>query len=71
MISLLQRWLTGTHHRSVDGKHLQLYLDEFTFRFNRRKSRYVGKSFCRLAEQLISIQPTTYKEIIARTEPRR
>ena len=38
VISLLKRWLVGTHHGAVSHKHLGYYLDEFTFRFNRRKS---------------------------------
>ena len=71
VISLLKRWLTGTHHGSVGAKHLQLYLDEFTFRFNRRKSRYVGKIFYRLAEQVNLLPTTTYKELIDRTAPNR
>lgn len=63
VISLLKRWLLGTHHGSVGSKHLQGYLDEVTFRFNRRKSRHVGKIFYRLAEQLISHEPVTYEEL--------
>ena len=69
VISLLKRWLLGTHHGSVGSKHLQGYLDEFTFRFNRRKSRHVGKIFYRLAEQLISHEPVTYDELINRSDP--
>src|SRR4029453_11342169 len=42
---LLKRWLLGTHQGSVSGNHLDYYLDEFTFRFNRRKSRSRGKLF--------------------------
>jgi len=34
--SLAKRWLLGTHQGSVDEAHLQSYLDEFVFRFNRR-----------------------------------
>ena len=68
VISLMKRWLMGTHHGSVSSKHLQLYLDEFTFRFNRRKSRHVGKIFYRLAEQLISHRSVTYKELVARSQ---
>ena len=65
--SLLKRWLLGTHRGSVGSKHLQGYLDEF--RFNRRKSRHVGKIIYRLAEQLISHQPITYKVLITRSNP--
>ena len=45
VISLLKRSLLGTLHGSVGSKHLQLYLDEFTFRFHRRRSRHVGPIF--------------------------
>ena len=69
VVSLLKRWLTGTHQGGVGSKHLQLYLDEFTFRFNRRKSRHVGKIFYRLAEQLMLRQTTTYKGLKARRAP--
>lgn len=69
VISLLKRWLLGTHHGSIGSQHLQGYLDEFTFRFNRRKSRYVGKIFYRLLEQVISHQAVTYKALIAKSHP--
>ncbi len=49
--SLLKRWLLGTHQGSVSLQHLDYYLDEFTFRFNRRKSSFRGKLFYRLVEQ--------------------
>lgn len=39
VISNLKTWLKGTHHGRVDREHLQAYLDEFTFRYNRRLSR--------------------------------
>jgi len=51
--SLLKRWLLGTHQGGVTGKHLQTYLDEFVFRFNRRTSRSRGLLFRRLLEQTI------------------
>ena len=44
-ISLLKRWLMGTHQGAVSHKHLDYYLDEFTFRFNRRRSKSRGKLF--------------------------
>lgn len=62
--SLLKRWLGATHQGKVSHKHLQRYLDEFVFRFNRRRSRHVGKLFHRLAEQLCLRQAQTYREII-------
>ncbi len=63
--SLLKRWLGATHQGNVSPKHLQSYLDEFAFRFNRRRSRHVGKIFHRLAEQLFLRQGQTYQQIIA------
>lgn len=58
--SLLKRWLLGTHHGAVSHEHLAYYLDEYTFRFNRRKSRHRGKLFYRLLQNAVQIQPTTY-----------
>lgn len=49
--SLLKRWLLGTHQGAVGHAYLDYYLDEFTFRFNRRKSASRGKLFYRLAQQ--------------------
>ena len=45
VISLLKRWLMGTHQGAVSHKHLHYYLDEFAFRFNRRKSPVVASCF--------------------------
>lgn len=55
--SLLKRWLTGTHHGAVGISHLDYYLDEYTFRFNRRKSNSRGKLFYRLVQQAVTIDP--------------
>jgi transposase-like protein len=63
--SLLKRWLAATHQGGVQKQHLQGYLDEFTFRFNRRRSRHVGKIFHRLVEQLVVHKAKSYKEIVA------
>jgi hypothetical protein len=57
--SLLKRWLLGTHHGAVRASHLDYYLDEFTFRFNRRQSRSRGKLFCQLMEHAVAIEPVT------------
>jgi transposase-like protein len=62
--SLLKRWLLGTHQGAVSREHLEYYLDEFTFRFNRRTSGNRGKLFLRLMEQAIAMDPTPYKTII-------
>ena len=59
IISLLKRWLLGTHQGAVSGKHLQAYLDEYTFRFNRRKSAQRGLLFYRLLECAMLVGPTT------------
>ena len=55
--SLLKRWLLGTHQGAVETSHLDYYLDEFTFRFNRRNSRWRGKLFYRLMEQAVQVNP--------------
>ena len=61
--SLLKRWLLGTHHGAVDPRHLDYYLDEFVFRFNRRSSRSRGMLFYRLMEQAAVTAPVTYCDI--------
>jgi transposase-like protein len=63
--SLLKRWLLGTHQGRVEREHLPYYLDEFTFRFNRRTSRSRGLLFYRLAQQAVSIQPAPYGRLIS------
>lgn len=62
--SLLKRWLLGTHQGAVRPSHLDYYLDEFTFRFNRRTSRSRGKLFYRLVQQAMAIDPVPAKSII-------
>ena len=57
VISLLKRWLLGTHQGAVGAEYLQDYLDEFTFRFNRRTSASRGKLFYRLAQQAVNVDP--------------
>lgn len=64
--ALLKRWLLGTHQGAVSAKQLDAYLDEFTFRFNRRTARSRGLLFYRLLEQAVVTAPTTYQYIIAR-----
>jgi transposase-like protein len=68
VISLLKRWLLGTHQGAVSLKHLDYYLDEFTFRFNRRRSRSRGKLFFRLVQQAVAVEPTTYASIVRTRE---
>jgi transposase-like protein len=55
--SLLKRWLLGTHQGRQESSHLQYYLDEFTFRFNRRTSRSRGQLFLRLVQQALLVEP--------------
>ena len=61
--SLLKRWILGTHQGSVTPEHLQSYLEEFTFRFNRRTSRNRGLVFRRLLEQAIVTGPVTDADV--------
>jgi transposase-like protein len=63
-ISLLKRWLLGTHAGAVGPKHLQSYLDEFAFRQNRRKTNGVGRIAARVIEQLVARQPLTMRSLI-------
>ena len=65
--ALLKRWLLGTHHGAVSAKHLQSYLDEFVFRQNRRKSRYVGKIFYRLVQGAMVSAPKQYNSFVKTT----
>jgi transposase-like protein len=64
VISLLKRWLMGTHQGAVSHKHLDYYLDEFTFRFNRRRSRNRGKLFFRLVQQAVTVEPVPLDRIL-------
>ena len=63
-ISLLKRWLIGTHAGAVRAKHLQAYLDEFAFRHNRRKTIGVGRIAARVIESLVARPPRTMRQII-------
>jgi transposase-like protein len=62
--SLLKRWLLGTHQGAVRPTHLDYYLDEFTFRFNRRTSRYRGLLFYRLVEQAVALEPVLTRSLV-------
>ena len=64
VVSLLKRWLLGTHQGAVTHEHLEYYLDEFTFRFNRRRSRSRGKLFYRLVQQAVAIDPVPYESLV-------
>lgn len=64
VVSLLKRWLLGTHQGAIGQEHLDYYLDEFTFRFNRRKSASRGKLFYRLVQQAVQVEPVTFASMI-------
>ena len=62
--ALLKRWLLGTHQGAVEKQHLDFYLDEFTFRFNRRTSSSRGLLFYRLLQQAVATDPVPRKTIL-------
>jgi transposase-like protein len=64
VIGLLKRWMLGTHQGAISVEHLDYYLDEFTFRFNRRKSRHRGKLFYRLVQQAVAVSPAPYRSLV-------
>lgn len=68
--ALLQRWLLGTHQGAVAAVHLDYYLDEFTFRFNRRTSGSRGLLFQRLVEQALALQPVCGDRLVGGTQPK-
>ena len=63
--SLLKRWLLGTHQGAVKGKHLDYYLDEYTFRFNRRTSGSRGMLFYRLMQQAVTTDTVPYNQLVS------
>ena len=65
--SLFKRWLAGTHQGAGSHQHLGYYLDEFTFRFHRRRSKSRGKLFFRLMQQAVNTPPATYDAMVARS----
>jgi transposase-like protein len=67
--ALLKRWILGTHQGAVSPRHLPYYLDEFTFRFNRRRSKSRGKLFFRLMQQAVSTPPATYDRMVKPPKP--
>ena len=62
--SLLKRWLIGTLHFRVEEAHLPYYLDEYTFRFNRRNAKSRGLLFYRLLEQAVDTSPHPLKDLL-------
>ena len=65
--ALLQRWILGTHHGAVQPAHLDAYLDEFVFRFNRRSSSSRGMLFYRLLQQAVVTSPVTYGDVVQKS----
>lgn len=63
VISLLKRFWIGTYHGAVSQKHLQVYLDEFEFRYNRRRTVGVGRLAARLLQHLNTATRSTYRDI--------
>jgi len=68
-IALLKRWLLGTHAGAVREKHLQAYLDEFAFRYNRRKTKGVARIAARVIETLVVKAPMTMRRLVDNTQP--
>ncbi|MFZ5849801.1 MAG: IS1595 family transposase [Actinomycetota bacterium] len=68
--ALCKRWLLGTHQGRVDAEHMQSYLDEFCFRFNRRRSRARGLLFYRLLQNAAGAPPLTYRQLVANPKPK-
>ena len=68
--SLARRWLLGTHQGSVDEAHLPAYLNEFAFRFNRRRSRSRGMVFYRVLELAAGHEPVRFHDLLASGKPR-
>ena len=64
VVSLIKRWLMGTHQGGISHRHLDYYLDEYTFRFNRRHSASRGKLFYRLLQQTVQVGPQPYRNLV-------
>lgn len=69
--SLVKRWLLGTHQGAVEASHLQAYLNEFCFRFNRRTSRSRGLLFYRLLQLAVGAPPVTYRQLVVKPRHKR
>lgn len=69
IFSLSKRVLEGTYQGGVQDEHLQSYLDEYVFRFNRRAARARGLLFLRLLEHAVTTTPTTYRQLVVNPSP--
>ena len=65
----LAGWLRGTHQAAISPAQLDWYLDEFTFRFNRRSSTHRGLLFYRLLEEAVVTPPLPYRQVVAGAAP--
>jgi hypothetical protein len=65
----LDGWLRGTHHGATSPAQLDWYLDEFTFRFNRRSSTHRGLLFYRLLEEAVVTPPQPYRRVVGMPDP--
>jgi len=63
-ISLIKRWILGTYQGSIDEYNLQTYLEEFTFRFNRKTSHCRGWLFYRMVQGAVSTEPHPYETLL-------
>ena len=71
VVSLAKRWLLGTHQGAADSAHMSHYLNEFVFRFNRRRSRSRGMVFYRVLELAVAHEPMRFQDLIASRRPRK
>ena len=69
--SLFKRWMLGTHQGSASWDHLEFYIDEFVFRFNRRTSRHRGLVFFRLLEGAVAHSAVRYKDQLVTQRPKK
>ena len=67
--SLIKRLIRGTYHGRLEPKYLQNYLDEYVFRFNRRKSKNIGKKFMRIVQQVVQSRKITWPTILWDMDP--
>ncbi|MFM9941233.1 MAG: transposase, partial [Hyphomicrobiaceae bacterium] len=70
-VSQLKRWLIGTHALAMTPKHLQAYLDEFVFRYNRRKTDGVARIAARVIASAVMKPPLTMRAIVDQMQPHR
>jgi hypothetical protein len=69
--SLIKRWLLGTHQGSVEPAHLPSYMNEFVFRFNRRRSRSRGLVFHRVLQLAVAHDPVRYRDLVIDPQPKK